>query len=89
MHLDHLYSFILDISDTKLYASETIIIKKRSPPKSTLPITFDSKALELIKISQILNHSDVIVTFLCYTQNKDNIPMGANQLGNIPLETNH
>ena len=31
IHLDHLYSFILDIIDTKIYASKTTTIKKRSP----------------------------------------------------------
>ena len=37
-HLDHLYSFILDIIDTKIYASKATTIKERSPPKCTLYI---------------------------------------------------
>ena len=36
IHLDHLYSFTLDIFDTKIYASKTTTIEKRSPPKYTL-----------------------------------------------------
>ena len=49
MHLDHLYSFIPDIINTKLYASKTII-KKRSPLKCILPINFNNKAVELTRI---------------------------------------
>ena len=80
-NLDNLYSSILDIIDTKLYASTTTNIKKRSP-KYTLPITFDSKAVELKRISQILNHLDIIENFPSDIQNKENIPMVTYQLGN-------
>ena len=50
---------ILDIIDTKLNASETTTLKKSSPPRYTLPIKFDKKPVELIKILQMLNHPDV------------------------------
>ena len=73
IHLDHLYSFILDIIDTKLYASKTLAITERSPLKNALPINFYSKAVELIRISHIRNHPDVIQTLLCDIQNKKNI----------------
>ena len=53
IHLDHLHSFILDVIE-KLYASKTGTIKKRSLPKYTLPINFNSKSVELIKILQVL-----------------------------------
>ena len=80
--MDHVYSFILDIIDTKLYVFKTATIKKRSPTKYFLPINFGNKALELIKISQILNHPDVIETLPCVAQNKENIPMVTYQLYN-------
>ena len=35
-----------------------------------------------MRISQVLNHPDVIETLPCDIQNKDNIPMVTNQLGN-------
>lgn len=73
IHLDHLYSFILDIIDTKLYASKTLAITERSPLKNALPINFYSKAVELIRISHIRNHPDVIQTLLFDIQNKKNI----------------
>ena len=73
IHLDHLYSFILDIIDTKLYASKTLAITERSPLKNALPINFYSKAVELIRISHIRNHPNVIQTLLCDIQNKNNI----------------
>ena len=49
IHLGHLYSFILvDIFETKLYASRTITTREKSPLKYTLPINLDSKAVEPI-----------------------------------------
>lgn len=58
IQLDYLYSFPLDITDTKLYAS-----KKMLPiPKYTLPINVDNKTVELIRISQILNHPEILET---------------------------
>ena len=33
IYLHHLFSFILDIIDAKLYVSKTATIQKRSPPK--------------------------------------------------------
>ena len=47
---------IPDKTDTKLYSFKTITIKKRSPPKYTLPINFDNTVAELIRISQILSY---------------------------------
>lgn len=73
IHLDHLHSLILDIIDTKLYASKTVTITERSPLKNALPINFYSKAVELIRISHIRNHPNVIQTLLCDIQNKNNI----------------
>lgn len=82
IHLGHLYSFILvDIFETKLYASRTITIREKSPLKYTLPINLDRKAVEPIWISQILNHPDLTETVPCGV-GKKNIPMVTYQLDN-------
>ena len=62
INLDNLYSFILDVTDTKQYSSRSKTVSKKSPPKYTLPITFDNKILELIRVSKILNYPDMIKT---------------------------
>ena len=43
----HTFRSVIDIIDTKLYASKGTTIKKRSPAKYTLPINFVKKAVEL------------------------------------------
>ena len=51
-------------------------------------IHFDKKAVELIKILQILNHPDVIETLPEIFKIKKNIPMKTCQSGNT-LEANY
>ena len=81
IQLGHFHSFVVDINDTILSVSKTTTIKKRYHPKFTLPITFDRKAAELIRISQLLNHLDVIKALPFDPQNKENTPMVTYQLG--------
>ena len=72
IHLDHLYSFVLvDIIETKLYASKHQLSGKRSPLKYTLPVNLDSKTLKPIRNSQILNHPDLIETVPCGVEKKE------------------
>ena len=56
-------------------------VKKKYPPKYAFLKNFGYKALELIRISQILNNPDVIETLLCDIQTKYNIPLVTYQLG--------
>ena len=85
IYLDHLYSLIMYIHGTSLKMAATI---KKSPANYTLSITIYKRALELIRIQQILNHSDVIKTFPSNLQNRENILMVASRLV-ILLEINY
>ena len=81
IHLDHSFSFILDAIDTELYSSKSATLSKKSIPKYVLPITSENKALELIKILQILNPPGVIKTLPSSLRNRDNIPTVTYNLG--------
>ena len=85
IYLDHLYSLIMYIHGTSLKRAPTI---KKSPANYTLSITSYKRALELIRIPQILNHSDVIKTLPSNLQNRENILMVASRLV-ILLEINY
>ena len=85
IYLDHLYSLIMYIHGTSLKGAATI---KKSPANYTLSITIYKRALELIRIQQILNHSDVIKTLPSNLQNRENILIVASRLV-ILLEINY
>ena len=74
-HLYHSFSFILDAIDKKLYSSKSATVSKKPVPKYITPIIFDNKAVQLIRISRIVNHPDVIETLASSLQNGDNIPV--------------
>ena len=73
------------IHGTSLKMAATI---KKSPANYTLSITIYKRALELIRIPQILNHSDVIKTLPSNLQNRENILIVASRLV-ILLEINY
>ena len=76
---DHLYSFILDIIDTKLFKPKQKT--KKMPPKFRLSVKFDNKAVEQIRLSKILNHPDVINSLPIDLQATENIPVVTYELG--------
>lgn len=64
-----------------LLGFKSATVSKKSVPKYTLPIKSENKALERIKILQIMNLLYVIKTLLYSLPNRDNIPTLTYKLG--------
>ena len=77
-----MYSFILDMIDTKHMLPKQQLLIKSLLLNMLYPLILTKKTLELIKIWQILNLTDVVETLPCDIQTKDNIYMLTYQLGN-------
>ena len=69
-HLDQYYIYMIDIIDSKLYRPKTS--NKNAPPKNICIINFQNRAIEYIKVSQIVNKPEAIVQLQGELQNKEN-----------------
>ena len=69
-HLDQYYIYMTDIIDSKLYRPKTS--NKNAPPKNICIINFQNRAIEYIKVSQIVNKPEAIVQLQRELQNKEN-----------------
>ena len=81
MHFNNSFSRMLDATDTELYSGKSATVSKKSIPKYILPIKYDNKALELIKILQIVNLPDVIKALPSSLPNRNNISTVTYKLG--------
>ena len=63
----------MDIIDSKLYKSKPKIDKKI--PKYRCSVKFDNKIVELVRLSKIIRHPDVVASLPLDLQVKDNIPV--------------
>ena len=69
-HLDQYYIYMLDIIDSKIYRPKTS--NKKAPPKNICIINFQNRAIEDIKVSQIVNKPEAIVQLRRELKNKEN-----------------
>ena len=77
IRVQRLYSIIVDTFLTKIYKKPET---KKKPPKHILPIFFDNKGLEHIKLSSIL-HEDDVVDLLPIPLKNDEVPSVVYSLG--------
>ena len=75
--VQRLYALIVDTFLTKVYKKPEV---KKKSPKHILPIFFDNKGLEHIKLSSIL-HDDDVVKLLPQSLQKDEVPSVVYSLG--------
>ena len=77
IRVQRLYALIVDTFLTKVYKKPEA---KKKPPKHILPIFFDNKGLEHIKLSSIL-HEDDVVDLLPVPLQNDEVPSVVYSLG--------
>ena len=76
---EKVYSYILDIIDTKLYKPS--VKNKKPPPKYVCTVFFDNKAVEYIQVSKLLNHPDLVPLLPNSLQDRENRPVVTYKLG--------
>ena len=80
---EHIYLFILDIIDTKLYKTHSSNKPHRTPPKNICNVNFVNKGMELIRLSSIINSPSCVSLLPSkHLQAKENIPVVTYSLGN-------
>ena len=77
---DHFYIYVLDIIDTKTYKFKQIASKKTH--KHIWFVELDNKALEVIRLPKIFDHSDIIKTLANNLQKKESMTTVTYKLGN-------
>ena len=72
----HIYAYILDIIDTKLYKPLGLnVTHKKSPPKNVCTVRFDNKGMEQIHLSKVINDKNIINLLPEKIQEESHIPV--------------